>query len=108
MIHNVDVFRTWIRVALLVAAICTTAVPILYSFSNWRSRPIGRLFMLQAIAFAVAMDLTSFLTFFRNLSVGIRFLVDVFFLTMIAISTAMLAWKMWEMNHPKKKGDGDG
>jgi hypothetical protein len=58
--------------------------------------------MLQAVAFATAMDLSTFLTFWKSVPILILFWVDVLVMTFIAVATAALAWLMWRMNHPKK------
>lgn len=101
---DIEVLRAWIRVVLIIAAICTTAVPIIYSFSPWRSRPFGRLFMMQAISFAVAMDLSALFSVWHPVNILILFWVDALILTLIAASTSAMAGMMWRMSHPSKKG----
>lgn len=111
MTHDINVLRAWIRIVLIVAAICTTAVPLLYSFSPWRSRRLGQLFMLQAVSFAVAIDLSLLFSYWRPKTtednILLLFWVDASVLTMIAISTAALAWMMVLLNYRKKKGRKD-
>jgi hypothetical protein len=51
---NAQTLLTWIRVVETIAAVCTTAVPVIYAFSAWNTRTLGRLFMWQAISFATA------------------------------------------------------
>ena len=104
MTHDIEVLRAWIRIVALVAAICTTAVPVLYAFSPWRSRRVGQLFMLQAVSFAAAMILTVLFSYWRPKNILVMFWVDAVVLTAIAGSTAALALLMWRTNHPKKKG----
>lgn len=107
MTHDINVLRAWIRIVLLVAAICTTAVPILYSFSPWRSRRVGQLFMLQALSFAAAIDMSLLFAYWRPRNILMLFWVDAFVLTAIAVSTAALAWLMVRLNYLKKKGTKD-
>lgn len=103
MTHELAVLLLWIRVVAIIASICTTAVPIMYSFSPWRSRLIGKLFMLQAIAFAVAMDLTALFSFWHPRDILVVFMIDASVLTAVAASTAALTILMWKMNYSQKK-----
>lgn len=98
------VFTVWIRVCVIVAAISTTAVPIIYSFSRWRSRRLGQLFMLQALAFAAALDLRAVYMFYSPVNILLEFWVKAFVFTLIAISTTALSCLMWRLSHPKKDG----
>lgn len=102
MEYNIDVLEAWIRVCVFVAAIGTTAVPIIYSFAPWRSRRLGQLFMLQSLAFAAAFDLNVVFTFWTPHNILVVFVIKAFVFTAIAMSTSALAWLMWRLNHPKK------
>jgi uncharacterized protein (DUF2062 family) len=102
--NDIHVLTQWIRVVLIVAAIGTTSVPIMYSFTSWRTHTLGRLFMMKAISFAAAMDLSVLFSFWHPTSlksIYVLFLIDVIILTAIAISTSLMAWFVWQMNHPK-------
>lgn len=81
----------WIRVGTVIASICTTAIPILYGFFPWRSSLWGKLFMLESVSFAIAMDTTTFFAFFRPKNLFIVYLIDAGFVTLIAVSTFALA-----------------
>lgn len=107
MTHDIHVLREWIRVVVIIAAVCTTSVPVLYSFSPWRSRRLGQLFMLQAISFATAMDLSAVFSIWKPTDVLVLFWTDAVVLSAIAVSTASLALLMWTMNHPKDKAKSD-
>src|SRR6478736_7548462 len=98
--------KVWIHVAIYVAAASTSMVPILYSFSRWRSRIIGQLFMFQAMSFAFAIDLTLLLTVWQPKNIQIDFWLQMMSLTAISVSTIALSFKMWSLNHPKKKDEG--
>jgi hypothetical protein len=101
MTQDIEVLRAWIRVVILIAAIGSTSVPLVYSFSAWRERPIGRVMMLQAITFAAAIDMTALFSFWAPTNILVIFWVNVFVLSAIAISTSMLAYMVWSLNHHK-------
>lgn len=101
--EDIHVFMMWIRIFLVGAAICTTSVPVLYAFYPWRSRRFGQIFMLKAISFAFAMDVSAVLAFWQPKNIWVLFIADMLILTLIGISTALLTWQMWRMSHPKKK-----
>lgn len=104
MTHDVETLRLWIRVVTFIAACCTTTVPIIYSFSPWWRSRLGQLFMLQACAFAAAMDLTCLFMVWQPKNIVLIFWVDAFFLSAIAISTLALAILILTINFPRQKG----
>lgn len=104
MMRDYHTLVMWIRAFTYGAAICTTSVPILYSFYPWRSRRFGQAFMLQAIAFAAAMDITAFFTIWRPKNIWVLFYADMFILLLIAVATSGLTVLIWRMNRPKSKG----
>lgn len=104
MTRDIEVLRTWFFVVFVIAVIGTNAVPIIYSFSPWRSRLIGRLFMVQAVAFAAAIDISLMVRFLRPSSVLALFWIQTLVFTGIAGATFTLAWGIWSLNHPRKKG----
>ncbi len=103
MTHDVHVLMAWIFVCLVVAALCTTAFPVLYAFFPWRSSLLGKLFMLQAVAFALAMDGTVIFNVWRPDNVMLLFWANVVIFTLIAISTAWLTGVLWKANHTNRK-----
>ena len=103
MTRDIEVLKQWLQIAVLIAAACTTAVPIIYSFSPWRAKRIGQLFMLQALSFAAAMDLSALFSVWQPKDVLIIFWVDVIVITAIAGSTSALAVLIWRMSHPREK-----
>jgi hypothetical protein len=106
MTKDIETMKMWIHVAITVAAFCTSMVPILYSFSRWRSRILGQLFMFQAVSFALAVDITLMLTVWQPRSIKVDFWLQMISLMAISISTISLSIKMWLLNHPKKKDEG--
>lgn len=105
MSENIEFLGMWILICTIVAAVGTTAVPVLYAFSPWRSRRLGQLFMLQAVAFAMAIDLTVLFEIWRPINILVLFWVNAVVFTFIASSTSALAIFMWRLNHPSKKKD---
>ena len=94
MTHNIDVLREWIRVVVIISAICTTSVPIMYAFFPWRKRPLGRILMAKAISFAIAMDLSAIFAIWTPSDILIVFWVDAIVLTGIAASTLTMTLYM--------------
>lgn len=92
--HTLHVLTIWIRVVLIISAICTTSVPVMYAFFPWRSRPVGRILMAKGISFAAAMDLSALFSVWKPQSIFFLFLVDAIVLTMIAISTLCMSLYM--------------
>lgn len=107
-----ETLRSWVQVCLIVAAVCTTAFPVLWSFSRWWTTTLGRLLMLQAVSFAVAMDLTLFFQIYRVPPGHIHlvlWLESVVF-GLISLSTLLLTGTMIRLNymrHHRKKEDQD-
>lgn len=89
-----DVLLFWYRVVCVICSVTTTAVPLLYSLTPWRTRLFGKLFMVQAIAFAVAMDMTTLFAFWRPTNIVLVFSISIAMLGGIGISTTLLALMM--------------
>lgn len=106
MTRDIHTLQAWIRVVVFVAAICTTTLPVLYaSLFPWRRRRLGQLFMLQAIAFALAMDLTALFSIWgKKIDILILFWIDATVLTLVAVSSLLLAIFMLRLRFPSKKG----
>lgn len=104
MTRDIHILQQWIRVVLVIAAICSTSVPITYSFSRWYKSWLGQLFMLQSISLALAMDLTVIFTFWVPKDILVVFWANVVVLTAIALSTLSLAIFIVRVNYPRGKG----
>lgn len=102
MSTDVDVLMNWITACLVAAAIFTTAFPVLYLFSPWHSTRLGRLLMLQAVAFALAIDLTLLFQFWVPVNVLIVFWMNAAVFFLIAIATGALTIMLWRVNHQKR------
>jgi hypothetical protein len=102
MTHDVDVLKNWIQACLVLAAIFTTAFPILYLFSPWYSTKLGRLLMLQAVAFAIAIDCTLLFQFWFPSNILVIFWINAIVFFLIAISTGALTLMLWRTNHNKR------
>jgi len=107
MPNDIHTLMVWIRIATFIASGCTTLVPIIYSFSPWYRSRLGQLFMLQGVAFALAMDITCVFIIWQPKKVPdlrIALWLDAFLLTNIAVSTLMLAMLILRMNVLTPKG----
>lgn len=102
MTRDIDTLVRYLLVVVVIASVCATAVPILYSTGPWRAKKLGRLFMLQAVTIAFALDVTVLFQFWHPKDILWVFWIEVVIYTMIAYSTAMLAWMSWRLNHPKR------
>lgn len=86
MTRDINVLRMWLLIVVVIAAISTTAVPVLYSRLPWRSKTAGKFFMMQAIAFAAAIDTTVLFQFWHP-DILVEFWIDTVIFTAIAAST---------------------
>lgn len=97
-----------LQVFLVVAAVCCTAFPGLWAFSRWWSTTLGRLLMLQSVAFALAIDFTALFVFWEP---GLEHIMFIFYAQavifgLIAVSSVLLTMTMIKMNyfrHKRKK-----
>ena len=103
MTRDVEVLRAWLLVVVVIAAIGATAVPIIYSFLPWRKHRIGAAFMVQAISFAVALDMSVLFAFWTPEDILILFWVEAMMFTAIAASTTTLAWITIRLRYPKRR-----
>src|SRR4051812_47633615 len=105
MTHDLESLEHWLRVCLIVAAICTTAFPILWAFSSWYSTQLGRVLMLQAVAFALAIDLTLFFQYYTPTNENIMFVfwTNAIVFTLIAVATLWLTYVMCKMNYLQRR-----
>lgn len=101
MTEDIEVLTKIIQICLYVAAFFVTAFPVLYAFSPWYSTKLGRLLMLQAIAFASAVDLTALFQFWQPKSVLVYFWIETLTFIFIAIASGLLTWGLWRTNHSK-------
>lgn len=101
MTRDIDILTRIIEICLYTAAFFATAFPVLYLFSPWYSTRIGRLLMLQAFAFALAIDITALFTFWQPEDILFYFWVETVVFVFIAISSALLTWGLWRTNHSK-------
>jgi uncharacterized membrane protein YfcA len=100
MTHDLEVLRQWIRIVQLITCVAVTSFPILYSFTPWRTRPVGKILMLQGIAFATAMDVSSIISYWRPTNIILVFWIYAFILTFVAVATSLLSVLVVRMNRP--------
>lgn len=103
MTHDPHILLLWIRVCLCVAAAGSTTVPLIYAFSPWWTRRLGQIFMVKAISFALAIDMTVLFIFWQPKNILIQFWVEAVTFTAIAISTFTQAIMIWQFRRKNGK-----
>lgn len=91
------------RLALIVAAITVTSFPILYLFTPWYKRPLGRAIMLQSLTLVLAIWLKFILTFFfkegpRDFLLWTNDIV----LVSISVASSSLTYILWKIRQNAK------
>lgn len=98
MAKDIESLTQWLIGMLTIAGFFSTAFPIVYSFSPWYKSRLGRALMIQAIAFALALDLTLIFHFWTPTNILVIFWTNAVIFTLIAGATAYLTWKMLKHN----------
>ena len=98
---EVETFDAIILIALVIASVCTTAFPLLYSLSPWHKSILGRTMMAQSIAFSLAVDLTLLFRFWMPPYPWGRF-VTMLVLLIVAGTTATLTGILWKLNYTNR------
>lgn len=96
---DVETLKTWLAVCLVIASVCTTLFPILYSFSPWYKSWLGRALMLQAVAFSITLDLTLVFYLVQGEPDIVRLYAYCISFSFIAGATAFLTYKMIKNNY---------
>ena len=99
MTRDIDVLTAWIKGCLYTAAFFTTSFPVLYLFSPWYSTKLGRLLMLQAVAFALIVDVTVLFLFWSPSDILVTFWIEAFCFSFVAVATGLLTVMLWRTNH---------
>lgn len=99
MNNDLAALEFWIHGCMWIAAICTTAFPVLYLFSPWYGSPLGRVLMLQGASFALAMDVTLLFQYWAPADPMVIFWINAFVLSLIAAATASLTFHLWRSNY---------
>lgn len=102
MSYDLNTLRVWIRACLIIAAICTTAFPVLYSFSPWFRSELGRALMVQAIAFALVLDFSVLFQYWQA-DIAVRFWINALLFTLIAVASTWLTLMLWKINHQRSQ-----
>lgn len=108
MTRDIETLQLWIRIVAVIASVCTTTLPIVYSTFPWRTRLIGRLFMLQTMSLALTVDVSTMFAFWKPKDVLIVFWVDALMLTLLAISAILMAFFMLKLRSHSLKGEEYG
>lgn len=105
MTHDIGVLTRWIQACMIIAAFFTTAFPFLYAFFPWRSTRLGRVLMLQGIAFATVLDMTVLFQFWEPSNVFVIFWVEALGFAFIACTTGWFSWLMVLANRKRRRND---
>lgn len=101
MTNDIELLRIWLRIVIIVASLCATSLPIMYSFSRWAKSGLGRAFMLLSSSLAAAMDIQVMFMFWRP-PILVMFWANAIVITGIAIATVWLTWWVWKMNFSRR------
>lgn len=109
MTRDITVLLFWADICLAVAAVCLTAFPVLYMFSPWYSNSLGRAVMLRGLAFALAIDLTLLVQFWRPKDILVLFWMNALVFTFLAGTSIYWTVVMVRLNYKayKKKDNMD-
>lgn len=103
MSNDPATLTAYIRICLWVAALCATAFPLLYLFSPWHGSKIGRVVMLQGIAFSLAIDRALLFQYWVPSDNMVRFWINAFVLSLITVASASLTGVLWATNYKQHK-----
>lgn len=103
MTRDIETLRAYLRVIVVVVAVCATSLPLVYSLSHWRARPLGKLIMWLAVTLAMAVDFVVLSMVWVPEDILIVFWIRAIILTMIGGSTASLAFYIWRVNHIRER-----
>lgn len=102
MSHHYDRLLAIIQVCLIVAAVCTTAFPLIWALFPWYKRVFGRLLMLQALSFAIVLDFTALFQFWTP-GIMTGFWIEASVFVLIAISSAALSTTLLHLTVQDRK-----
>jgi hypothetical protein len=115
--EDIEALQTLTTIFIWIAAVCTTSFPLLYAFSPWYKTPLGRVVMLQAGAFALAIDVTLIARYWTSPDDLTMFLINNLVFGVIALATASMTYLLWKANyevrrkeelHNRRSTDGTG
>lgn len=102
MSEEINSLIFWIKICLVIASVGTTLVPFIYAFSPWYKTNLGRAFMTQALAFSLAVDMTTYFAFRPPEDIRVRLWANAAVFTIIAVSTIGLAILIWRLNYSER------
>lgn len=105
MTAELERLEHWLHIFLITAAVCTTLFPLLWAFSPWYRTLVGRLLMLQSIALALAIDVTTYYQFVEIKPDDIMFIfwLNAVVFGLIALASVLLTVTMIRMNYFRHK-----
>lgn len=101
--QDIEVAQNLVLGSLIAAALGATLVPLIYARTYWFRSMLGRLFMMQAISFALALDCTVLFRFWEY-PIMVTLFLNAWVFTMICISTTAMTVFIWKLNYTEKEG----
>lgn len=94
-----DPLGSVLLVSLVVASLCTTAFPVMYSRCPWNSTVLGRALMAMSTSGAVAVDLAFVYSLWTPSDVRLSSVTAILISSALSMSSAYLTLVMWRINH---------
>jgi len=108
MSQDIETLRMWIRFLTVFTMVAVTSFPVVYAFTPWRSRPLGRILMFLGISYAFAFNITTLFSFWRPKNLLWMFGLYTVMLLFIAFASILLTGWVWKLNRPffrRRKGE---
>lgn len=104
MTRDPEILKSWLLIIFRIVTVCVTAVPIIYALTPWRTKPVGRIVMAQAVSIALAFNLTLlFQDLWRPKDILILFWISTSVYSFIGVSYAWLAVYIFKTNFVRKR-----
>jgi len=93
----------WAQGCLWIAAITTTAFPVLYFFSPWYVSRIGRSLMVYGVAYALIVDTTLLFQYWHPDEILVLFWINAVMFSLVAFSATVITLTLWVTNYKHHK-----
>lgn len=105
--HDVDTLRSWMRVILLITAICVTLFPLLYAlFSPWYRSRVGTALLFKSMSTALLIDYSAARVYiFPDASPKFNLIVYIILLVMICFSSLFFTITLLHLNFISKENE---
>lgn len=106
MPKDMETVIDYIRICLVITAICVSLFPILYLFSPWYRSHLGRAVMIQSMSVAFAIDVSVVRAYWiRDMTPTGLFLLNVVTLGFIAAASVYLTVMLIHYNFQNKENE---